>query len=157
MQCDLKPSLKWIDRRGFLRLSAVGAGAVGSAAAVALLCSSRTEDTGGIMDAVPVRNPAFQSVTGLPQGHRVLYCQTVTRRTLAYELNSPGQAIWQHCNSYSGDQGNIGRMVCDIADRLSDRMDIDWVVEFVELMHTKGLVYFANRASQVYFAYEGPP
>lgn len=157
MQQDSKPRLQSMARRRFLNWVAKGAGVavVGSAGTLALLKVGGKVDPAGT--AVPIRNPAFRVAASDRPDHFVLFCQTGTddsKDFIAFDLNAAAWAIWSLCAPYTPTCPDSARNLGQIAETLAGRLESKEVAQFVSLMREKGVVYFADAESQVFWEYQ---
>jgi hypothetical protein len=146
-----KPGLKVVSRRRFMEIVAVGTGGMVLSVGAVML----TEFPGSrsiVADSLPVQNPAFLHIPGTNPGHIILYCFKPDREPLAYDLNPGALAIWQLCASSEKERPGYPT-VEQIAKELADKFDENTVKEFLGELQSRGLIYFFNENSRVYFDY----
>jgi hypothetical protein len=130
-------------------------GGAGLTAAAGLGIAVARRDAGsppaGMQD-VPVRNPAFRESTETAPGHLVVYCQTSREDVLAYELNSPAAAIWHRCVSHAEFTQGARKILAELCSQgLGDAREL---TEFISEMIAKGLVFWADGDTKIYFEFQ---
>jgi hypothetical protein len=149
-----KPIFTKVSRRKFIKLMALGGGALAAGGTSMSLMSCSKSQTLVEPDDIPVRNPAFRAIPGDLEDHTVLYCQIGTGEYLAYDLNSTGYQIWQQCMDHSEYLEEYSKTVLEIASAVEQSCDIQIVQDFITKMYASGLAYSGKSANQAYFVYQ---
>ena len=152
-----KPHLHQISRRQFVKWASAGAAvaAAGTAGTLTLLKGRSSSPPDG--SAIPVQNPAFRSTPGDGEGHFVLFCQVGTNEPkdfLAFDLNATAWAIWSLCAPHGSACSDSARSMGQIAETLAGQLEPKEVVQFVSVMCERGLVYFADSETQIFWEYQ---
>jgi hypothetical protein len=150
-----EPNLIKVSRRKFIKLMALGGGAVvlsASGLSIGLLKHKKNQ---AVNNDIPVKNPAFREAPGDIKDHVVLYCQQDKDRYIAYDLNPTGYMVWQKCTEHSDFVKGVRKSFAQIASEIADKLDIETARSFVDLMYARGLAYSGTTSVKAYFVYEG--
>ena len=149
---DTKPELTALPRRWFLQFVGGGAGLTAAAGLGITVARRYAGNALAGMQHVPVRNPAFRESTATAPGHLVVHCQTSQEDALAYELNSPAAAIWRNCVSHAEFTQGARKSLAELCSQgLGDAREL---TEFISEMIAKGLVFWADGDTKIYFEFQ---